>query len=152
VRAPGDLSLLCCFALVANGCARIDTSRRHCDATRSSVAGKSTAVPHLPRPSPSGDGSVLAALLSKGSITLDSWLPVLGADEYEQIGHGDRLLHDAGIPSEMFASKGAYSVVLARDFERARLLVASDERSRPFVVTDEQLLAWVDRRSSLGLR
>lgn len=87
-------------------------------------------------------------LLSEKSISPDDWLPVLGADGYEEIGYGDRLLYEAGIGSEMFASKGAYSVVAARDFNRARSLLLSDSKARPYVATDAQVLAWVERRKA----
>lgn len=96
--------------------------------------------------------SIVGDLLSRGAITLDSWLPVLGGDGYQEIAYGDHLLYAAGIASEMFAGKGAYSVVAARDFDRARSLVAADAKSRPFVVTDKQVLEWVDRRAKSGLR
>lgn len=92
--------------------------------------------------------SIVPRLLAEKSITPDAWLPVLGADGYHDIGYGDRLLHDAGIPSEMFASRGAYSVVAASDFNRARSLLLSDPKSRTFVATDVQLLAWLKRREA----
>ena len=48
----------------------------------------------------------------------------------------------------MFASKGAYSVVAARDFNRARSLLLSDPKARPYVATDAQVLVWVERRKA----
>jgi hypothetical protein len=102
-------------------------------------------VPDTPR-------VTVESLITSGAISPDSWLPVLGADDMYQISYGDRLLYAAGIPSEMFASKGAYSVVTAGDFERARALVMADPKSRPYVVTDAQLRAWVERRATSGLK
>lgn len=110
-------------------------------------------VPQAQAPQAPGAPRVTAdSLVASGAITPTSWLPVLGADDLHQISSGDRLLYAAGIASEMFASKGAYSVVAARDFERARALLWADPTSRPYVVTDDQLRAWVERRAKSGLK
>jgi len=92
-----------------------------------------------------GTTSIVPSLIENGSITADTWLPVLGGDSYKNIARGSEIIDRAGIASEMFASKGAYTVVAASDFARARELVLADRESRPYVATDEQVLAWVKR-------
>lgn len=151
-RVAVDAALLCVLAFVSGACARSQPACRPCESASPSALDRPIVNPAAQPQRPPESGSLVATLLARGVITMDSWLPILGADGMEEISHGDHLLYAAGIPSEMFASKGAYSVVTARDFERARSLVTADVKSRPFVVTDKQLLEWVDRRAKLGIR